>query len=540
MTTARLQERHLADLRSSGLSDETISSSRIESATEAAVRELLGFGVGPGMVIPYPGTKGDWHGEFAQVKPDTPPIWGEKLAKYVSPKDSGNWLYIPPTLDPKVLTDPNIPLYLTEGAKKVLKGNQEGLPTIGVLGVWSWRGKRDGRSVPIPDLDRIVWQRRTVYVVFDSDVATKEPVRWAQFKLAQELRRRGAKVSVILLPAGGNGEKVGLDDYLCRHSVDTFCALPPVAIEHPEKAQQKSGPPARTMSECLQGYFRDLRDPVPRIHLGYSSLSQWHRGLARGEVLVTLARTGVGKTAFAVNVLERTAVKHHLPSLFFSLEMSGEEITERILAMSLAEPAHVIASFARHEGSSVAQRAPEALAPWSTVRVIDTPCRLRDIEAAIAAAPETRLVVIDYLGMIIPARQGSLYEATSELARGLKRIAGAHRVSMIVLSQIGRQGESGGVPVTLNDARDSGAIEEAANYVLGAWRPDLAENAGAPADSQVVDLKIRILKSRSGQSWKTVTLAMDLRTLRITDPGTGDADSIHQGASRIPYKENGS
>ncbi len=318
-----------------------------------------------------------------------------------------------------------------------------------------------------------------------------------------------------------SGQKVGLDDFLCTHSVDTFCAIEPQPIEHPAKAKAKAGPPARSIGECYRQYVQDLRDPLPRISLGYPSLSRWHRGLARGEVLVDLARTGVGKTALGINILERVAVKHRLPTLFFSLEMSGEEITERILAMTLAEPAHVIASFAKHENSQVAQRAPEAVAPWSCVRVIDTPCRLKDIEAAIVAHPDVRLVVIDYLGMIIPPRQGSLYEATSELARGLKRIAGAHRVAMIVLAQIGRQGESGGVPVTLKDARDSGAIEEAANYVLGMWRPDLAENAGPPADSQVVDLKVRILKNRSGPAWKTVTLAMDLRTLRISEREAG-------------------
>ncbi len=103
-----------------------------------------------------------------------------------------------------MLTDPSIPLYITEGVKKVLKAVQEGLPTIGVLGVWSWRGKVDDRSVPIPDLDRIVWRGRQVFLVFDSDVAIKEQVRWAQFKLGQELRQRVAVPFAVPLP--GNGQ----------------------------------------------------------------------------------------------------------------------------------------------------------------------------------------------------------------------------------------------------------------------------------------------------------------------------------------------
>ncbi len=57
MTTARVQERHAADLRSSGLSDETIQACGCYSATEASVRDLLGFSVGPGLVFPFAGTE---------------------------------------------------------------------------------------------------------------------------------------------------------------------------------------------------------------------------------------------------------------------------------------------------------------------------------------------------------------------------------------------------------------------------------------------------------------------------------------------------
>ncbi len=508
----------MADLERSGLTVETIRASGCYSATEATVRELLGFGVGPGLVFPYPGEEIRPGVPFCQVKPDTRPEWMNG-AKYLTPKRAGCRLYIPPLLPPEHLADPQVPLVLTEGPKKALKAAQEGLACIAVAGVDSFKDRRNGKSAPLPELDRIPWRGRTVYVGYDSDGSVKPDVRRAEYRLGRELRERGAQVFAVRIPGGPNGEKVGLDDYLCSHSVEAFCALPAIPVEHPVKAAEKTGPPARSVVECFESYLRDLRDPMPRIALGYSSLSRHHRGLARGEVCVILARTGVGKTALAVNILERTAVKHRIPALFFSLEMAGEEITERILALNLGEPAHIVSSFARHAGSRIDEQASGALEPWGCVRVIDAPCRVKDIDAAIAAHPDVRLVVVDYLGMIIPPRQGSLYEATSELARSLKRMAGAHRVAMIVLAQIGRQGETGGVPVTLRDARDSGAIEEAANYVLGLWRPDLAEgNGGEPAEEgQPVALKARLLKNRSGPANKTVTLAMDLRTLRISD-----------------------
>lgn len=85
MTTARLQEHHLADLKGSGLSDETIRATRCYSAQEPTVRELLGFGVGPGLAFEFPGTEDAKGVPFVQVKPDTRLEWMNG-AKYVSPK----------------------------------------------------------------------------------------------------------------------------------------------------------------------------------------------------------------------------------------------------------------------------------------------------------------------------------------------------------------------------------------------------------------------------------------------------------------------
>ena len=124
-------------------------------------------------------------------------------------------------------------MWLTEGEKKSLKACQEGLPCIAVSGVWSWRtrqGQRDSASVPIADLDFITWRGRVVYIVFDSDIATKPEVRDAEIALAQELRHRGARVLAVRLPAGPGGEKVGLDDYLLIHSIEALCAIEPIEI----------------------------------------------------------------------------------------------------------------------------------------------------------------------------------------------------------------------------------------------------------------------------------------------------------------------
>ena len=77
-------------------------------------------------------------GAFKRIKPDRR---YEDGPKYLSPRGSGNRLYLPAILDRSVLDDPSRPLYLTEGEKKAAKAVQEGLACIGLAGVWSWRGK---------------------------------------------------------------------------------------------------------------------------------------------------------------------------------------------------------------------------------------------------------------------------------------------------------------------------------------------------------------------------------------------------------------
>ena len=220
---------HRSELHASGLSDDTIARAGCYSATDPGVRDLLGFGAGSGLVFPYPELNGG--GPCARVKLDNTPPDGKR---YRSPKGRPNRLYIPPLLDRAVLTNAQTPLWITEGEKKALKACQEGLPCIAVPGVWSWK-TRDSRdkSVAIPDLEHIAWRGRSVFVVYDSDVATNPKVRLAEHGLAAELQRRGASVKAVRLPGGPTGSKVGLDDYLLTHSVEALCALEPVEILDP-------------------------------------------------------------------------------------------------------------------------------------------------------------------------------------------------------------------------------------------------------------------------------------------------------------------
>lgn len=227
-----LHPHHLVDLRSSGLTDMTIQDAGIRSLPAEEVSKILkGRSVGPGMVLPYPAINGE--AAFCRVKPDTPPMNKDgKPAKYLTAAGAGNRLYVPGNMPANWYDDPSVNIWITEGEKKALKANQEGFPTLGLAGVWSWKTKGpDGRTGPLPEFDGIVWDGRTVNIAFDSDLVGNTNVAKAEAGLATELRQKGAAVRLVRLPDGPNGDKVGLDDYLIANGPSGLRALEAGALE---------------------------------------------------------------------------------------------------------------------------------------------------------------------------------------------------------------------------------------------------------------------------------------------------------------------
>lgn len=504
-----LLDHHRQKLLACGLTLDTTMRAGLHSGSEAEVRAVLGYGVGPGLVIPYDET-------YSRVRIDAP---GPDGKRYRSPAKAGNRLYVPPALLPSVLGDSTVTLHVTEGEFKALKAVQDGIPCVALAGVWSWKTRLHSQSLVVADFERVVWAKRRVVIVFDSDLADKPPVAWAEHALCQELRRRGAEVYVLRLPAGPRGDKFGLDDYLVTYGVEEFRRLPMLTLS---EADQEA-PPFLRMTDLADAYLLRALRPHHRLTFGYPELDAVLRGVAPGEVLQILGRSGVGKTAFGLNLVERMTVAGQIPTLIFSLEMPGVELFERVASLTLGWPGRELEDRARQEDPDVSVRLLEVCQRWQHVVIVERSCTMGQldglIEAARAAplwAEPLRLVVVDYLGLILPRRPGTPYEQTSESAKELKRLAKRHQVALVSLCQVGREGESGGTPITLRSARDSGVVEEAADYLLGIWRPALAEGLDREKQHAQQDVfKVRVLKNRSGHAPKTVALHWDGTALRI-------------------------
>ncbi len=222
-----LDERHIDELRKSGLTDQTILAAGLRSDRDKAIIDILGWrpkahSWDVGLVFPYRNADGSESG-YARVKLDHPRLDArQKPIKYESPRQQQNRAYFPPRFA-ELFARSNIVL-ITEGEKKTLAAWQGGFCCIGLVGVWGFqnkrlrddRGKAFGVRQLIADLAGLDWRGKTVIIVFDSDVGERPDLQLAEYRLAELLIAKGATVRIVRLPQIGQG-KTGLDDFLVHH-----------------------------------------------------------------------------------------------------------------------------------------------------------------------------------------------------------------------------------------------------------------------------------------------------------------------------------
>ncbi len=318
---------HLAELRQSGLSDETIRAAGIKSETDHAKIALLlnrkkwPRTYGPALLFPYLDSSGNtvlW-----RVKPDNPPTENGKPKKYLHPTGAAIRAYFPPGINGELHNADRV-IVITEGVKKCLAGWQAGVAVVGLSGVDCWHGKKC--SALIPDLEQIPWNGRRVFVCFDSDAARNENVATNEKLLAAVLKSRGAKVKIVRIPPGPNGEKVGLDDFLFAN--DNNSAALWKLIDQAEEPEPPDAGELRTpASEIDPGTEADkfLKltevDSLPRLRFWQGCFYYWtgthYKELptsdVRGRLVEFLNRNFFKVTTTAINnVLDHIKSKTRL------------------------------------------------------------------------------------------------------------------------------------------------------------------------------------------------------------------------------------
>ncbi len=238
------------------------------------------------------------------------------------------------------------------------------------------------------------------------------------------------------------------------------------------------------------------------VPTGFASLDSKLSGLQPSDLVILAARPSMGKTALALNIAQNAAIKSKKSVGVFSLEMSKEQLVDRLFASMLG-----VDSWKLQRGKlddSDFQNMGPIMDELSKANIF--------IDDSVASSlPELRtkarrlqmehgldLIIVDYLQLMStgnPSYAGNRVQEISEISRALKQIARELHVPVIALSQLSRAVESrpGNIP-QLSDLRDSGSIEQDADIVMMMYREDYyEEDSSRPG---IVDLYIR--KHRNG------------------------------------------
>ena len=267
---------------------------------------------------------------------------------------------------------------------------------------------------------------------------------------------------------------------------------------------------------------------------GNPDLDRLTGGLKPGEVTIVAARPSVGKTAFALNVAAHVVERDRVGVLVYSLEMTAQQLTSRLLCLcGDVDVERIKSGYLGRETLSKAQWAASSLdtAPiWIDESVSLTPLDLRARSRRHAAQHAgLGLIVIDYLQLMhTSGKAENRQNEVAEISRSIKCVARELNVPVLCLSQLSREAErSDGYGPQLAHLRDSGAIEQDADIVLMLSRPGARERDVSP------DLvRCRVAKNRNGLTGD-VELMFRRNTQRFL-PAAGSAVEARQPYADAP------
>ena len=238
------------------------------------------------------------------------------------------------------------------------------------------------------------------------------------------------------------------------------------------------------------------------IRTGYRDLDNMTAGLQRSDLIILAARPAMGKTTLVTNLAYNVATIAKLPVLFFSLEMSKEQLIDRMLADASGVDSWNIrtGNLSDDDFSKISEAMGEMAE--SPIFIDDNPglsvLEMRTKSRRAAHDQPLGLIIVDYLQLMQANgnHSGNRVQEVSEISRGLKLIARELNVPLIALSQLSRSVESRTPPIPqLSDLRESGSIEQDADIVSFIYRPGYYEPDN-PEVQNITDLIIA--KHRNG------------------------------------------
>lgn len=274
-----------------------------------------------------------------------------------------------------------------------------------------------------------------------------------------------------------------------------------------QKKNQKSYTPIKDV--LIESFTKleelyNQKSKITGVPTGFADLDDKTAGLHGSDLILIAARPAMGKTAFALNIAAHAAIRENVPVAVFNLEMSKDQLVNRMLCMEAMVDSNKVMTGKLDEddwsklASVVGPMSDAGIyiddTPGISITEIRTKCRKLKMEKNIG------LVVIDYIQLIQGSgsrKNGSREQEIAEISRSLKILAKELNVPVIALSQLSRAVESrpDHRPM-LSDLRESGSIEQDADIVMFLYRDDYYN-----PDSEEKDIsEVIIAKHRAGST----------------------------------------
>jgi replicative DNA helicase len=242
------------------------------------------------------------------------------------------------------------------------------------------------------------------------------------------------------------------------------------------------------------------------IPTGFPEIDHKLAGLQKADLIILAARPSMGKTSLALDIARQAAVNHNVPVGIFSLEMSAQQLVDRMLAAQSNVDAWKLRTgkLSREEDFTSLRQSLDVLSQ-APIYIDDQPgssiLKMRSVARRLKSEKGLGLIVVDYLQLIIPPQsKGSdnLVQQITEISRALKNLARELDVPVLALSQLSRAVEQRGGKPRLSDLRDSGSIEQDADVVMFIHREDKYKE-----ESERTNIaEILIEKHRNGETGK--------------------------------------
>lgn len=287
-----------------------------------------------------------------------------------------------------------------------------------------------------------------------------------------------------------------------------------------EIAQKKVGGAISEIGELAAEVYEMIEDKGRRgIMTGYLELDDMLNGLQNGEMVIVAARPSMGKTAFAMNLIENIAMgEGRMGCAVFSLEMSKQQLAQRMLCSLSRIDAHKVRRGLMNNEEYIQMA--QVVASLSKVPIfVDdspglTPLELRAKARRLKLKHDIKCIMIDYMQLMDNPGPESRQQQISEISRAIKSVARELYVPVIALSQLNRQSEGrDGHRPRMSDLRESGSIEQDADVIMLLHREDYYRMS--EPDFQPDNIaEVIIAKQRNGPTG-TVKLLFQNKTTRF-------------------------